>query len=246
MFTVACLGTLVFSCVPPSASWRPELKATAKCFTIGEFTAVGLFNSAINAFTDLAFATLPIPLVLQLQVNTRSKLSLCAILCLGIFACIASLVKITYQVRILSEPDGLRYNMFNIWNAVELFIGIIAACLPTLRPLVKSILDSTRSWSAWSRPSGTQRSGYGTVNGKGASKQRASMLRQSRGVKTQDEDSQELTQFSFSPTRDELGAKETEARVRIEAFSRSKRGSDESIVHIPEGAIVKTTDFAIH
>src|ERR1700712_4528880 len=72
------------------------------------FTAIGLFNSSINIFTDILFATLPLPLIITLQVNMRTKVSLFCIISLGYFACAASIVKTYYQTKVLSDPDSIR------------------------------------------------------------------------------------------------------------------------------------------
>ncbi|KAK9563037.1 hypothetical protein V6Z77_003406 [Aspergillus fumigatus] len=40
---------------------------------------------------------------------------------------------------------------FFIWNCVELNVGIVAACFPTIKPLVKSVIGSTWSYASNSR-----------------------------------------------------------------------------------------------
>ena len=42
-----------------------------------------MFNSIINIITDVLFASLPVTVVWNLQVNMRTKISLLAILSLG-------------------------------------------------------------------------------------------------------------------------------------------------------------------
>lgn len=63
----------------------------------------------------------------------------------------------------MQDPDPLRHNYYSLWNAVEIYTGIIAACLPSLRPIFNTVLklsSASRSKSgARSRyaqfPSGT-------------------------------------------------------------------------------------------
>lgn len=45
-FTLACVGALVFQCVPVEAVWNFELKAQANCFSGETYTSIGLFNSS--------------------------------------------------------------------------------------------------------------------------------------------------------------------------------------------------------
>lgn len=99
----ACVGTLVFQCLPVNAAWDFELRLDpkTKCYSTETFTNIGLFNGgtlltppdkllhetnaypAVNIFTDFVFATLPIPIISKLQINTRTKISLIGILSLG-------------------------------------------------------------------------------------------------------------------------------------------------------------------
>ena len=48
-----------------------------------------------------------------------------------------------------SDPDSTRDDRYSIWNAIELYVGLLAASLPALRPLFKSMLDlRTRATSS--------------------------------------------------------------------------------------------------
>ncbi|MCJ1316300.1 hypothetical protein MMC15_001621 [Xylographa vitiligo] len=145
--TLVAAMTLIFSCVPPAANWDPTLLPTAKCFSVGTFTAVGLLNTSVNIVTDVLFVVLPIPVIWGLQLNVRTRITLIGVLSLGTFACIASIIKLSIQINILSTPDQTRDDSYNIWNSIELSVGIIAACLPSLRPLFKNLLETTRSYT---------------------------------------------------------------------------------------------------
>jgi hypothetical protein len=153
------LQTILFSCIPIRASWDRASEPNAVCFSTHTFTAIGLFNSSINMFTDIVFATLPIPVILILQVNLRTKISLICILALGYFACAASIVKTVYQTKVLTDPDSVRNDSYFVWNSIELYIGILAASLPALRPLFKRVLDTSRGLMSKTRGT-TYREGY--------------------------------------------------------------------------------------
>ncbi|KAL1998723.1 hypothetical protein VTN02DRAFT_5679 [Thermoascus thermophilus] len=142
-FTLACAGTLVFQCTPVSAAWDLSRRPSARCFSSHTFTSIGLFNSAVNVATDVLFAALPIPMFGSIKVNKRTKASLMAILSLGYLACTAAVVKIVSQTQVLKLKDPYRDSTFATWNSVELNVGILAGSLPTIRPLVRSIIDTT-------------------------------------------------------------------------------------------------------
>ncbi|KAK8109515.1 hypothetical protein PG999_007652 [Apiospora kogelbergensis] len=134
MFTISCVCTLVFQCVPPDATFELIRPPTAKCFDLVTFTNIGIFNGVVNITTDVAFVLLPIPMILKLQVNNRTKATLIFALSLGIFACIAAIVRVYLGVHVFENDD---------YTCAELHAGILAASLPTLRPLFKSLLETT-------------------------------------------------------------------------------------------------------
>ncbi|KFY90705.1 hypothetical protein V500_05043 [Pseudogymnoascus sp. VKM F-4518 (FW-2643)] len=151
IFTLACLGTLIFQCIPVDAAWDfiqrppPFGTGTAKCYSTPVFTAIGLFNGAVNIATDVAFALLPIPIIWKLSVNIRTKITLIFILSLGFLACVAAIMRETLLVTFFVTPDTNFENAYALWNYAELAVGIIAACLPALRPLFAFLLDKASS-----------------------------------------------------------------------------------------------------
>jgi hypothetical protein len=146
-FALACTGTLLFQCSPVAASWSvvERMKPGTRCFSPRIYSFIGLWNSVVNIATDVLFAVLPIPVILKLQVNKRTKASLIIVLSLGFFACIAGIFKARLQVKLFDMPDQAFENWFNIWYMLELCFGILAASLPTLKPLFAAVLDGTRS-----------------------------------------------------------------------------------------------------
>jgi len=61
-------------------------------------------------------------------------------------ACGAAIVKTNIQTHVLSNHDSYRNDTYSIWNIVELCVGILAASLPALRPLFRSILETTKTY----------------------------------------------------------------------------------------------------
>lgn len=173
-FCLTCLGTLIFQCTPIAAAWDFSIRAkpSTDCFSNDTFTAIGLFNSIINCITDFLLAVVPIPLILKLQVNTRTKLSLALILSLGYFACAAGIVKAIKQHNFFQEKDPLWSNSFNVWNMIELCVGIIAASLPALRLLFAKILESSKHAFSGSWP-GSKGSKNRTIGSSGHRKRKS-------------------------------------------------------------------------
>jgi hypothetical protein len=104
-----------------------------------------LIGAVTTIVTDFIIALLPVPLVWQLQLNLRAKLSLIMVLSLGIFAAVAAIVKAEIQKVILSDPDPFVHDRFTLWRFIEFDVGIIAASLTALKPLFNWFLGSVRS-----------------------------------------------------------------------------------------------------
>ncbi|KAF9698141.1 hypothetical protein EKO04_003882 [Ascochyta lentis] len=140
----------MFQCVPIAAAWDTRLRpppigeGSAKCFSMQTFGRIGMFNSVINILTDFLLALLPVPLIWQLQLNLRTKISLILVLSLGLFACVAGIMKVRLNKTILSDPNRFIYDGYSMWNFVELDVGIIAGSLPAIKPLFNRFLDAAR------------------------------------------------------------------------------------------------------
>ncbi|KAI9367058.1 hypothetical protein BJX61DRAFT_547859 [Aspergillus egyptiacus] len=149
LFTIASILTLVLQCIPIAAAWDFSLRLDAKCYANNTYLDIAKFNSSINIITDFLYATLPVIMFYDIQVNRRTKFSLMGILGLGYFACAAAIVKAVYQSKVFEETEMYRDADYHIWNSVELNVGIIAACFPTMKPLMKSVIGSTRNMSGY-------------------------------------------------------------------------------------------------
>ncbi|PMD32586.1 hypothetical protein L207DRAFT_639887 [Hyaloscypha variabilis F] len=92
--------------------------------------------ACINIVTDFGTWILPLPIIKSLQLPRRQRFMLMFIFGLGFFTCIISLVRLSA----LKTATGLSDPTWNntdaaTWSYLELSIAILAACLPTLRPL---------------------------------------------------------------------------------------------------------------
>lgn len=144
-YNVFCLGTLIFSCIPVAASWNPALMARAKCWSLRTYGNLGVLNSAVGMFTDVLLAVIPIPVIIKLQVDLRTRIALVLILGLGFIACGCGAVKVYYQTTFLQDTDRTFHDRFFVWAALELYVSILAASLPTLKPLLAAFFQSART-----------------------------------------------------------------------------------------------------
>jgi hypothetical protein len=158
-FTVGSTFAIIFQCIPVQAGWdftmRPPT-GDAKCYDPEIFKNVGVFNSSVNIATDLLFALIPIPMVWRLQVTIQTRIGLGVILSLGLFASAVAIYKTPMQYNFFKitdwSGDG---SWYYIWQQVEMHIGIIAACLPTMKPLFANFFGQMRSLATKGRTTGS-------------------------------------------------------------------------------------------
>ncbi|KAJ5833889.1 hypothetical protein N7474_002200 [Penicillium riverlandense] len=153
-----------FQCNPISMAWTGT--GPGKCVNINVFY---LCNAALNIFTDLLTYTLPIRVILRLQMPQKQKIALGFILCLGLFACVSSIIRITYIPAMLESSDptyaiaGAMY-----WSVIETNVGIFAASIPSFKAIASRFLprfigeySSGRKYGPWSGNTDARRYGSG-------------------------------------------------------------------------------------
>lgn len=94
-----------------------------------------LAQAVISVISDFAFAAFPILFLWRVQIDIRTKIGLWVLMCLGFITGACCLVRTVLNNQ--SVPlDGTYDGIINwLWRLFEVQIGIIAACIPTLRPL---------------------------------------------------------------------------------------------------------------
>lgn len=145
----------IFQCNPVIAAFS-LYRYQAQCIPLlTEF----ICSAPVNIVTDLAILALPIPVLTGMRLPKRQKYILVFTFSLGIFVTIVDVVRIYYLQQAISfvptapsnDPDALfgdspefawNASLSLMWSAVEVNVGMICACIPTLKPLILKILPS--------------------------------------------------------------------------------------------------------
>lgn len=151
---------MVLQCTDLRALWDPLVPR--QCWSQQTLQSLSYTNSALNILTDLLFAIIiPTPMLWNLNVHFRTRLTLLAILGLGVFACAAAIIKVGYVTNYGKLGDWLWDSRnITIWTVVELNVGIIAGSLPCLKPLFRRFLGSYYGKNSKKTPT-TGNTGYG-------------------------------------------------------------------------------------
>ncbi|EHA52954.1 hypothetical protein MGG_05214 [Pyricularia oryzae 70-15] len=134
--TVASVMVCILQCTPVRAAYDVTMSQGSKtCININAFY---LANAACNILTDLLTYSLPIPLVLRLQVTRPQRIGLAVMLSLGLLACASSVIRITFIPAMLVSQDptwDIAQPMY--WSVIETNVGILAASIPSLKVIAK-------------------------------------------------------------------------------------------------------------
>ncbi|KAL9622698.1 MAG: hypothetical protein Q9160_003008 [Pyrenula sp. 1 TL-2023] len=124
----------IFQCWPLNAAWDNAI-TQKKCININAFY---LANSGTNIATDLLAYLLPMKLVKNLQIPKKQKIAVAFMLCLGLFACVSSIIRISFiPVMLTSEDPTYVIAPPFYWSVIESNIGVLAASIPSFKPLAK-------------------------------------------------------------------------------------------------------------
>ncbi|EKG15209.1 hypothetical protein MPH_07543 [Macrophomina phaseolina MS6] len=154
----------IFQCDPIKKAWFPTVPGS--CINL---KASFIGNAVPNILTDVAILCMPIGQVWKLQVSPAQRASLCFMFLLGSllvtplefsFACLtassvlfASIYRFTTIMQFQVSDTTWTLATACTWCVVEVASGIISACLPTLRPLMKMV--SSQFGSSKSRSKGS-------------------------------------------------------------------------------------------
>ncbi|GKT46423.1 uncharacterized protein ColSpa_06604 [Colletotrichum spaethianum] len=133
-YGVAFLILFMSRCSPMSQQWAPVPDGHCRDITIDQIVSV-----TINIVIDVAMTALPMPALWGLQMPLRNKVAVSAMFGMG-FATIGIMIwRLINTVTTIGDLDFV-YNLRDIGliSLLELWIGIIIACLPTLGPLFKT------------------------------------------------------------------------------------------------------------
>ncbi|KAM0426681.1 hypothetical protein ACHAPT_007997 [Fusarium lateritium] len=137
IWMVVLIFVATFSCNPVEKQWNILIQH-GKCM---EQKPVYLGGSLPNVIIDFVLVAMPLPSVFRLNIPLGRRLILAGMFTLGFFICIVSIIRLTIVMSIRTDDRNVTYNLrdFMLWSTVEINIGLVCACLPSMRPLLQAI-----------------------------------------------------------------------------------------------------------
>ncbi|KAF7538474.1 hypothetical protein G7054_g2868 [Neopestalotiopsis clavispora] len=130
-------------CAPLSHFWNQFQGSQGKCI---DFNALAWANGAISIAIDLWLITIPIYQLWGLQLSKWKKIGVSAMFVVGSFVTVVSIIRLVFLV-LMKGSINLTWDYFNVclWSTLEITIGIICTCMPTLRLILVRITRQVSS-----------------------------------------------------------------------------------------------------
>ncbi|MCJ1433701.1 hypothetical protein MMC27_003065 [Xylographa pallens] len=151
-----CAVFLWTQCRPVAALWDPSLVPI--CWNPTILVTYSILAGVYSGCIDLYLAVWPMYVLYGLKINREKKLGLCFVLGLGICATVAAFYKCSRLPELYDVADyTYASGGLSVWSSVEPNIMIIAANLPTLRPIFLAV---TRGQSTTNSKSAAMQGSY--------------------------------------------------------------------------------------
>ncbi|KAH8725552.1 hypothetical protein GQ44DRAFT_681440 [Phaeosphaeriaceae sp. PMI808] len=221
---------VIFQCKPIHVYWS-ELRPKTKCPNQVPSLYV---TGAVNVIADIALMAIVLPRVLELKLHRRQRWALVSVVLLGSLAVVAGIVRMVRVGSLLGkpgfDPSWHAYDI-SIWTNTEIYVSLICASAPGMKPVIVQILPKLLGSTILSRSRTRQ-----TGNGTGKSIELGLRLNSStNNSKLQGQTSQTALATADGPY--------TECGRGMDADSfggrMSRRGSEE------EGIIFKTSEITV-
>ncbi|KAI0470389.1 hypothetical protein GGR56DRAFT_668240 [Xylariaceae sp. FL0804] len=146
LFGVAFIVTAVFQCWPISDNWNNwKGEGVGHC---ADASVIAWANAVVSIALDVWMLALPISQLGKLNLRWKKKLMVGLMFCVGTFVTVVSCLRLANIVKFRASSN-LTWDYWDVclWSTVEIGVGIICTCMPTLRQMlsrrVPKVLDGT-------------------------------------------------------------------------------------------------------
>lgn len=146
--TVSNLMAQMLVCQPLRKYWDKEAPGHCR----NPIPAI-IAHNTLCVFADIYIALLPLPIIWQLQMKKQNKIHLTLIFSIGILTFICALIRSIYCI--IEQDSYDRFGMgahTYIWSNIEVNVGLICGCIPTLKPIFAKF-KGEKSWGSGQRVS---------------------------------------------------------------------------------------------
>ncbi|EAQ86279.1 hypothetical protein CHGG_07532 [Chaetomium globosum CBS 148.51] len=220
-------------CMPVAAFWDPNVKG----FCLDNAT-IWYVMAGVNVVTDFAVFTMPIPVISSLQLPRKQKAMLLIVFTLGIFPCAVSIYRIKTLSAAAKSTDPTWDNVdAATFSFLELSVGVIAVCLPTIRPVLVQTMP--RIFGSLLRSAGHSVGTGGPKSGPRASRTPFGGAGSAAGGTGAGSSAARASMFKGSTLRDTDSTEELRLGDEEAALPRSALGNDIEFGELDKGILTQ-------
>ncbi|UNI23364.1 hypothetical protein JDV02_009188 [Purpureocillium takamizusanense] len=144
---ISAVAAAIFQCTPISYYWTQWVADTPG--TCIDINLVGWVHGSINVAVDIWLLAIPLSQIRRLELHWKKKVGVAIMFLTGIFATIVSILRFQSLIHFANSLNPT-WDQWNVawWSTIEINIGIICACLPTLRLMLVRLFPRALSSSA--------------------------------------------------------------------------------------------------
>ncbi|KAK4124112.1 hypothetical protein N657DRAFT_689720 [Parathielavia appendiculata] len=134
-FGIFFIFLAIFQCTPISFFWdKWDREHEGKCL---DSNAIAWANAALSIALDFWMLAIPLAQLKTLNLHWKKKIGVALMFCVGTFVTIVSIVRLRALV-VFGKSSNPTWDNFpvSLWSTVEISVGIICTCMPTLRLLL--------------------------------------------------------------------------------------------------------------
>ncbi|KAH7120492.1 hypothetical protein EDB81DRAFT_914107 [Dactylonectria macrodidyma] len=146
---VVTMCLVLFLCFPIDRNWtvtQPERMCDVDTIVI-----VFQVSWALHIFGSLVLFCLPFFIMYKLNMKKRTKIAVYSVFLLGLIDIAFTLTRFL-TIQLGNDGSFRSITLIELWSALDVYVGLIVACLPSLRPYLRR--NPRQSYQASSENSG--------------------------------------------------------------------------------------------
>ncbi|KAL7914939.1 putative PTH11-type G-protein coupled receptor protein [Trichoderma velutinum] len=145
VFGVVFVIAAMTQCIPLDYYWAQyyDYPPKGRCFNLNGFAWA---NAGLGLAVDVWMIILPLVQIKRLNLHWKKKMGVIVMFILGTFVSIISLLRLK-SVIFFAELINPTWDQYNVawWSTVEVNVGIICTCLPTVRLILQRLFPKVLS-----------------------------------------------------------------------------------------------------
>ncbi|KAI8676178.1 CFEM domain-containing protein [Fusarium sp. Ph1] len=170
LFGLAFVFTAVFQCQPISYFWKKwDGEHEGHC---ADLNAITWSNAGISIALDFWMLAVPLSQLKALNLDWKKKIGVGMMFCVGTFVTIVSILRLRAVVKFKAQTENATWEFLEVskWSTIEINVGMICACMPSLRILLVRLFPKILGTSRRYYPN------YASNTGRNTNKNRSRQL----------------------------------------------------------------------